>query len=215
MKCCVITPVGPGHESLAKEALGSVTQASMYSQGPFDVITVILIPDHEGEIGRSKARNWAVKKAAEAEIEWLFFLDADDLMVPQAFESVEPYIDNDAIWGKIFDVSPGDERALPRENQISVKCLDDILDNDPYLTLQMGHFVKTAIALENPFNEDMDAGEDFDYYVRLWKDYDCEKINQVFFVNRRGLHSQGPRSANGGIWRRNVEMIIKKNRIIH
>ena len=215
MKCAVITPVGPGHKELAKEALGSVTQASIASQGPFSVVSHILVDDTKGELGRSEARNWAVKQAHRVGFEWVFFLDADDLMLPSAFESVKDYMELDAIWGTIFDVSPGEDRALPRD-QVSVHSLKDLLDNDPYQTLQMGHFVRSEIALDNPFDITMDAGEDFDCYVRLWKNHKCDKIDDVLFVNRRGLHSEGPRSAHGGIWRRNVQRIIANNkRIIH
>ena len=80
------------------------------------------------------------------------------------------------------------------------------------MTLQMGHFVKTSVAVSVLFDESLDIGEDFDYYLRVWEKYACIKIPLPFFYNRRGLHSQGPRSSEGSEWNRRVEKIIRKRR---
>ena len=50
----------------------------------------------------------------------------------------------------------------------------------------------------------MDAGEDFKFYFRLWRDCRCAKRPEIFFLHRRGHHSQGPRSATGIDWTRSV-----------
>ena len=52
---------------------------------------------------------------------------------------------------------------------LTLSNIKELLLFDPYITLQMGHFVRTEIALKNPFNESMNTGEDFDYYLRVWK----------------------------------------------
>jgi hypothetical protein len=80
MRCAVITPIGPGHERLFYECNQSVQAAIQHSKGPFHDILTIVIDDTSGGKGRSAARNEAVKRAKSANIEWLFFLDADDLI---------------------------------------------------------------------------------------------------------------------------------------
>jgi FkbM family methyltransferase len=72
----------------------------------------------------------------------------------------------------------------------------------------MGHFVRTAVAAQHPFNVDLNTGEDFDYYLRLWEHQRCVKIDKIFFANRRGQQSTGPRSATGEDWRRTVDGLI-------
>ena len=176
----VITPVGPGHEEIAIEAIASA-MAMGFECLPID--------DTQGKLGRSRARNTGVKIATA---EWLFFLDADDLMHKDA-RKADKFKEYDAVFGLIND---GKVR-VPQARKIDYETL---LKHDPTQTLQMGHFVKRKVALEYPFNEDMDCGEDFDYYIRLWKDKKCIKIPHTLFVNRRGFHSTGPRSATGKQW---------------
>ena len=84
---------------------------------------------------------------------------------------------------------------------------------DPYITIQMGHFIRTSIAVKNKFNEAMNTGEDFDYYLRIWEASHCIKIMDPIFINRRGLHSTGLKSADGKMWRENVDSKIADYRI--
>lgn len=112
--CAIIIPVGPGHEILCNEALTSVNESFKKNAGLFSEIIPIQIDDHEGILGRSKARNTGIQKAMEMGIEWLFFLDADDLMVPRSFEYVAPYLeDYDAVWGSIWTIEQGETVLKP------------------------------------------------------------------------------------------------------
>ena len=86
MRCAVITPVGPGHQRLYYECSQSIQAAIKHSQGPFNDISIIRIDDTSGAKGRSASRNEAVKRAKAANFEWLFFLDADDLLFVNAFD---------------------------------------------------------------------------------------------------------------------------------
>jgi FkbM family methyltransferase len=86
----------------------------------------------------------------------------------------------------------------------------ELLSYDPWLTVQMGHFVRTAAAAENPFDERLDCGEDFDYYLRLWSRYRCIKMPQPLFLNRRNAASTGPRSATPGQWRSAAQAAIAR-----
>jgi FkbM family methyltransferase len=212
LKCGVITPVGPGHEALADEARASVEAAFERNPGPFSELVFLRELDLQGERGRSRSRNDAIDAALARGIDWLFFLDADDLMAPHAFASVVRYInESDAIFGLIAEAKFGGENDVKlRANQLgATETISDILFFDPFLTLQMGHFVRTDVAAKIRFDADMDTGEDFKYYLELWKQARCRKIDQFLFINRRGAHSTGPRSADGGAWRSAVARVFE------
>ena len=213
MKCGIVTPIGPGHEIAYQSCVISIEVAARNDAGPFEEIELFPVHDLEGKLGRSKARNLGVEAAHAAECDWIFFLDADDLMFEDAFKAVTEHVRNyDAIWGLICEAPHGRlEQVKIRENQLRRSTsIDDILKMDPFLTLQMGVFVKTAIALDNKFDEAMDTGEDFKFYLACWSKYQCIKDEYILFVNVRGNHSTGPRSANGAMWRMAVTRLIEE-----
>lgn len=199
----VIIPVGPGHEEIVNECIQSVINASR-KRGKFKKPAVITVDDTEGKFGRSRARNMGVKRA---DTDYVFFLDSDDLMHPKAFKYASGYLEYDGIWGDIYSFSEN-ETPIRRWGQVYPRNLNELKFYDPTLTIQMGHFVRREIALENPFDEEMNTAEDFDYYLRVWKKHDCIKINKPLFYNRRGVHSSGPRSATGRDWSKKVKEVM-------
>ncbi len=210
MRCAVVIPVGPGHAALAEESAASVTRAASRSTGVFDAVEVITVDDSEARLGRSRARNAGVELADSRGAEWVFFLDADDVMDPGAFGAAAPWLDgHDAVFGLICELGRSG-RAVARRGQIaSFSTLGGLLAFDPFLTLQMGHFVRTSVARRVSFDERLDCGEDFDYYLRLWSSARCVKIPSPLFLNRRGHHSQGPRSTSGHEWRSGVKRQLR------
>ncbi|MBK5000679.1 FkbM family methyltransferase [Pseudomonas sp. S31] len=201
MKCCVIIPVGPGHQELAQRAAQSVAQAIETGTGPFEEVTLHLQDDSLGQ-GRSRARNQAVESAIATKAEWIFFLDADDLMAPEAFQLIEGKTeDNDGIWGAIYTANPITGEIARRQSEISpIDSFEQVLLNHPFNTLQFGHFIRATVAQGEPFNIEMDCGEDVDYYLRVWSRYRCIKLAEPLFYNVRGQHSTGPRAATGQDW---------------
>ena len=215
MKCGIVTPIGPGHEGAYQSAVVSIEIAARKSQGPFDAIELFPVYDLKGELGRSKARNLGVERAHAAGCDWIFFLDADDLMFEEAFRSITDLVHAyDAIWGLICEAPHGRLDAVQlRPNQLPpTTSIYDLLKVDPFLSIQMGVFVRTAIALQNPFDEAMDTGEDFKFYLACWTQCRCVKGKFILFVNVRGNHSTGPRSANGLMWRESVTRQIQETR---
>lgn len=204
MKCAVITPIGPGHKEIYSRCVQSINEAIQNSKGPFSAIEIISMWDLQGKFGRSARRNAGMLQARKTGCDWLFFLDADDYLSPDAFHNVSEYIEShDAIWGNICEAPSNDLDAVKlREGQLTtITSIEDILNTDPFFTLQMGHFVKTSCALDVKFDEKMNTGEDFKYYLQLWSKYKCIKAPVIFFVNCRGQHSQGQKSADGRAWR--------------
>lgn len=217
MKCAIIMPVGPGHDVLALDAQDSARSAFNNAPGGFTALELIVIDDTAAQLGRSQARNNGIAAAAAAGADWIFFLDADDVMDANAFAAATPYLaQHDAVWGAIAELAADEESGILREEQLAeVRGIEQLLSCDPYGLLQIGHFVKTPVALANPFDTALDAGEDFDYYLRVWAKYTCIKIPQPLFYNRRGMHSTGPRSATGRQWRETVQKLVCKACITH
>ncbi len=123
-------------------------------------------------------------------------------MAPDAFLQVENLVhDYDAIWGAIFEADTTTQQIKRRPNEISpLTTLEQVLINHPFLTLHNGHFVRYEAAANEPFNTEMDCGEDFEYYLRIWRNYRSIKIDKPIFYNIRGQHSTGPRAATGQDW---------------
>ena len=203
LKCAAVTPVGPGHAQRARECRASIEAAWREHPGPFSGLEFNFIDDGRGELGRSRARNAGVAAARQAGADWIFFLDADDLMTPRAFSIFGEYADRfDAVWG-LMAIKPPDsaDYHVRFPQALTLRSVDELLLLDPFMTLLMGHFVRTSVAVDLPFDETLDAGEDFDYYIRAWEKYRCTKVAQVLSVNRSDQHSSGPRAATADQWR--------------
>ena len=203
LKCAAVTPVGPGHAERARECRASIEAAWRENEGPFATLDFHFVDDGHGALGRSQARNIGARAARDADADWIFFIDADDLMTPRAFAIFSRYVDQfDAVWG-LMAIKPPDtaEHHIRFPQALTLRSLDELLLLDPFMTLLMGHFVRTRVALDLPFDEAMDAGEDFDYYIRAWQKYRCTKLAEVLSVNRGDQHSSGPRAATADQWR--------------
>lgn len=147
-----------------------------------------------------------------SESDWLFFLDADDLMHPKALQAVEPYINEyDAIFGQIVEMDSGCIRE--RYQVPEIPDYRTLLSFDPYLMIQMGHFVRRDVFEKLKFDESMNCGEDWDYFLRLWKEYRATKISEPLMINCKGMHSKGPKSATGQEWVRVVEDMLEAARM--
>ncbi len=212
MKCCVVIPVGPTHEALLKECEQSVRVAERHSPGPFSAIEIIAVDDTQGRLGRSTARNQGIERARAAGADWIFFIDADDLVAEHAFAAVEPHVQRyDAIWGQIASLKFGEPAATLRQPQVAqIRNLIELMVHDPYQTLQMGHLVRTGLACAHPFDTTLDFGEDFDYYMRVWRAARCTKIAEPLFINRIGRSARGPKSGDGLQWRPALHRVISR-----
>lgn len=152
MKLAVITPVGPGHESALPFAALSVMRLEYHD---FTEIIHVVINDTKGKLGRSRARNLGMETPAD----WYFFLDADDVMMPDATKFVkEDYL---AIFGAVQI-----NGRVVRVNKWPCRK-EDIYEHGGQGTICMGFFVKADVARDLKFDETLDVGEDFDFYMRL------------------------------------------------
>jgi hypothetical protein len=153
MSLAIITPVGPGHEEAAERCIHSVQVATAGVQH----VRHIIVEDHAGRMGRSYARNLGMVDG----VDWYFFLDADDTMMPGVTD-----------WNDVN--SPATFGAVCLDRQVFNKNVypcgwHEVATRGARGTLSMGFFVKASLARQMRFNEKLDAGEDFDFYMRLPK----------------------------------------------
>lgn len=206
----VIIPMGPGHESLAQRAGYSVKVAWNYDRGPFGRMRVLVINDLEGQSGRSDARNSGV---SASRADWLFFLDADDLMHNDAFKNVsmEMLENYHGIFGLTTEL--GEDGNISTRYQVPrIESYQELIQHNPWYTITMGHFVRRATAKRLPFSSELNTGEDWDYYLRLWKAHECIKIEKPLFIRQTGHHSTGPRSATGRQWSEVTGVMLEQAR---
>ena len=210
MKCAVITPVGRGDELYALDAEDSVKHASAAARGPFAEVDFITVDDPLGQLGPAVARNRGVELARRAGAEWIFFLDARDVLDIGAFANVADSLQGyDAIWGGIHELDDDESRGVLRPGQLlEISRIDEVLANAPFNTLQIGHFVKTAVALAARFEPARGAAAEFDYYLRVWSKYRCVKIARPFYYERRGDPAATARASTGVEQRAAVERVI-------
>ena len=153
MKVTVNIPGGTGHEKYLDQALHSVRQAWCTSQGPFSNLSIVWIKDFDGCMGRSAARNAGLKHDSD----FYFLLDADDEMMPLAFSYVE--ISHYATFGAVMI-----RGAIWTEN-VWPLTRAKLFEHGAEGTLSMGLFLRGDV--KTRFDESMDRGEDFDFYMRL------------------------------------------------
>lgn len=155
MNLVVVTPVGPGHQGIAERCVHSVQDAKD-NRGPWKSVWHRLIYDTCGHLGRSRARNMGMD---DCEADFFFFLDADDMMDMHALERC--VLDAPATFGEVR-LSGG------RMNKQVWPCgFPELAIHGAYGTIAMGFFCRADVARTLRFDQTMDAGEDFELYLRL------------------------------------------------
>ena len=199
MRVVVIIPVGPGHEQVAQTAVYSVHKAWATTSGPFLDLAVVLVPDPQGLRGRSAARNWAMDAYPA---DWHFFLDADDWMDLQAFNLVS--LSFAATFGAVCL-----GRKVIRENRWPCTRAD-LFEYGAAGTLSMGCFVRGDLGLR--FNDTLDVGEDFDFYMRL---PNFHKVAvPLVHIGYNVPSAGGPRSSAKCQWREACAEVVERYRIL-
>lgn len=213
-KLTVITPVGPGHANVANEARASVTEAARFSDY-FTQVDHLLIDDSRGELGRSCARNQGI---LQTDAEWIFLLDADDLMLRDALCWFEPPKDDScvAIFGSIYiqvladkafegSYKQGDNyvmNALIAQHPLT-RGWEDLINSDVIGTISMGAFFRRDALLDNLFLESLNAGEDFEFYLNLFSKFNFRKQSSPLVLARTKVPSAvGPRGYEQLDWKK-------------
>jgi len=194
MKLAVITPVGPGHESILPLAALSVLHLEYHE---FTEIQHVIVNDTEGKLGRSKARNLGMISA-----DWYFFLDADDVIMPYAPRLVKGQ--SVAVFGAVQI-----NGRVPPINKWPCR-IEDVYKHGGEGTLCMGFFVKAEIAREIRFDETLDRGEDFDFYMRLPSFYKVKL--PLVSVNSKIPSAVGPKGYEELDWQKTCREVVERYR---
>ena len=162
--------------------------------GAFTSLVVRPIDDTDGK-GRSQARN----KGLAEKTDWHFLLDADDTMVEDAFTLND--WDAPATFGAVTL-----NGNLSKDN-IFPCSWETLFDSGALGTLSMGCFVRGDLGLR--FDERMDAGEDFDFFMRL---PGFTKVKEPLVSI--GYDVTGARSAKGPRGHKRIDWVQCCNEII-
>lgn len=196
MRLAVITPVGPGHEGILPLAAMSVVNLEPWV---FDEVLHVIVNDTRGELGRSRARNIGMETPAD----WYFFLDADDIIMPYAPRFVEKVDDE---YAAIFGAVQINGRVTPQDRW---PCrIEHILEFGGLGTICMGFFVKGDVARDLRFDENLDKGEDFDFYMRLPSFYKVRV--PLVSVNSKMSSAGGPRGYKELDWLKTSREVVDR-----
>lgn len=211
MRLAVITPVGPGHLQYADECSESISAAWSTSRGPFEHLQHTLVIDDQGKLGRSRARNNGMLSSPDAD--WFMFLDADDLCLPNAFKLFGDVLSLNRRLSAVFGAIYTDRHGVIPEN-VMVHNWGELMRYGAVGTLSMGFFCRASDAREVKWDESMDVGEDFDFYVRLLRDHNWMKIEQPLVKIRLDVPSAvGPRGYVTLDWWATCQKVIDRERL--
>lgn len=122
-----------------------------------DVVSVLSATQH---IGRSAARNWA---ARSTDTEWLYFLDADDMLEPTAIADFKSLLHHSP------DIIYADYQYLDQQGvkQVVEKKMFTRRPTDCHNYYNIGMFVKRErFELIGGFDDDMAMAEYWDFFLR-------------------------------------------------
>lgn len=198
----VIIPVGTHHAAYVGEAVASCFQGTMR---PTEVIVVnddaepqvqpsqirgatLLLPDRK--VGRAEARNIGVSKATT---NWLYFLDADDMLYPDAIRrfhklsQAKPDVHlfyAEYVW---TDVNTGQTK----------RCKQNPFKRSSLARFNLAHIglfvLRERFWLVGGFDRGMEFAEDRDFFIRyvINPKINVFKADAPFLHTRRGIHSRG------------------------
>jgi glycosyltransferase involved in cell wall biosynthesis len=192
LRIAIIVPIGPGHQD--------------YTQPP----EAICVDDSKGALGRSKARNIGMRRAAEAD--WFFFLDADDELAPNAKDEMLKAISESpgkkAIFGSIAGWT---ETGGPIRRNAYPKTWEELVSTDPREgLLSISGLFSAPEALEVGFNEDLDTTETMEFSLAFAAKHDWVKSRRVFSLSHCDRASAGgPRGYTSIDWHGEMRPLLR------
>jgi len=153
--------------------------------------------DADGKLGEGGARNAGVRLADGAD--WVFLLDADDLMAPSAFSIPMP--DRgvaDAAYGCIrLQRMPSytkQEWATQEPRWGAGKTWDDLMEKGSDRTICIGGFFRRECLIAHPFREDLfppACGTDWEFHLSFLAGHAYSKTDSPLVLLGTHLPSAG------------------------
>lgn len=150
----------------------------------------------EENSGANVARNIGIQKSTS---EWVAFLDDDDAWYPEKIDKQMHIVKSRfiACVTSYSDMYSKQNAATFNESIVSQQRLKN---GNPYCGTS-GLIVKRSILIENPFDEDLPSGQDWDMYVRLSHISDIAYIPEPLLYFRRGSHESITTKSAAMSWR--------------
>lgn len=172
----VITPVAPGpHRTYVKEAIASSEDFPCHVlalDGPWripvrnpdpDRVAIVEAPQ---AVGRSEARNLALAWARDHGFRWSLFLDADDLLLPTAWQDLQEAPEAHIYYGE-SNLSRGGETYNHLVMNSHVRA--QLIESPPrvkFVLANVSMLCLTERACRIRFDPDITQGEHFDFFMR-------------------------------------------------
>lgn len=167
MRLGIVSPVGPGHNHIAKRCAKSIEYAKVVGTGPFTDVEVFFVDDTQAKWGRAAARNYGIMRARDTD--WIYFVDSDDMMNSTAMETFGEVLKRrpavQAVWGQGNVMFYG--RRIECTSEIKSMTWTDVIRFQNLGTFGMGMFVRTDAARKLRFDESIAHCEGFEFCVSL------------------------------------------------
>jgi glycosyltransferase involved in cell wall biosynthesis len=155
---------------------GSTDNTERLLQGITDPRLIYIKKENEE---RAAARNMGV---CMAKGEYITFLDSDDLLYPNHFETAAAFIEENQdpeFFHLAYHVKDGKGKLLQKTVPFVGNMNDKIIFGN--LLSCLGVFIRRDVALKYPFNQDRDlsGSEDWELWVRLSARYPLKYSNKV------------------------------------
>lgn len=195
MRLTAVIPVGPGHEQIVHKAVASIEAAWNRGHYKFTDLSITPILDTQGALGRCRARNIGIMQATDAD--WIFLMDADDQMDKDGMGWAMPE-DKDALFGEATFQAPKLDhiyKAIERgHTKGHGKTWSSLMNQGSLYTLSMGAFFRASEIRKHLFREDLDYGEDWEFYLSFLSTRGWEKRDEpLVWIGNQIPSAGGPR----------------------
>jgi glycosyltransferase involved in cell wall biosynthesis len=204
----VITPVAAGpHREYVLEAIASSVAFPLHVvvlDGPGRTPEMdkaesarVVIVDTSWPAGRSEARNIGLRVAKDAGYEWSIFLDADDLLLPTAFDDLRAAPEADLYYAEHMLDTGGQSYNHVRWDSDTQEKLMEAPTRAKLILPNVACMVRTERAARIGFDKDLSHGEHFDFFVKYMAN---PKATAIMLSRPLVLVRTGKSSAQFGPW---------------
>lgn len=142
---------------------------------------------YQRQQGPAAARNTGIKKS---DGEYIAFLDADDIWLPHKVEKqLEIFNKNSGVGFVYCDnyfIDKNGKEIIDYVRKVKLIEGDILLDffMDFFLITSGIMIKRSCLKMIGPFDEDLEVGEDFEFFLRLAKDFSAGVVREKLFLRR-------------------------------
>ena len=140
---------------------------------------------HKENKGGSAARNTGIKRSKG---EFIAFLDDDDLWMPSKLEKqldlINKNLEIGAVYTGAYKINESDKIIMCNYPSLRGNIFPDILKKNYVGSCSAVLIRKECIDRIGLFDENLPAGQDFDLWIRLAKNYQFDYVNEPLVIHR-------------------------------